>query len=353
MKIRFVVFGLVLAGLVLVLTLAACQSRDNSDHRASFSFQSYAPEDVWLTQEHDGGEVLSGDEVTHTFTLKNDLSTPLRIVQDADIVPNCGCAKIAPGARELASGDETQVTVQIVTKGNGAFNHGGRIVWTDPANKIHVALFSVRGVARPPIRIEPSELIFERADLARGQSKEIQVTFDPAVDRTSLSVTVPEKSFALEKKGSTGDKEEVYSIKCLLPASGNEDEADECVFTAKVAKENGGFQVSAKVVLYVQRAGGIEVQPNRLLVRFGADGRAVARCTVSGEIWPGSDAIEEISCPDYRVEWKPMPLGAASKATIIQLTLKRGDEKKQVSESSIQIKARGVDPVRVPIEVQE
>jgi hypothetical protein len=354
MKNRCVPFEFALVGLVLVVALVGCQSKSNSGPPAHSTHHSYAPEDLWQTLEHDGGEVLAGDEVAHAFTLKNELSSIIQIVKDGDIVANCGCASVFPAARELAPGDATPVTVKIATTGkSGPFKHGGHIAWTDAEGKVHVAVFSVRGVARPPLRVEPHELVFERADLAKGLWKELQLTLDPAVDRESLSLVGPEQGFVIEKKDVAGAQGAVYSIKCLLLPSGEEEEWYECVFTAKLAKEHGGSVVSAKAFLLVQRVGNIDVQPSRLVVRFGPDGRGVAKCVVSGDAWQGPEAIETITCPGYRLEWKPTRLGSASTATIIQLTLFQPDDRNSPKESLIQIKAKGLDMFHVPVEIQE
>src|SRR5262245_61553824 len=76
---------LLVLGCVLIL---GCQSRENSAPLPELTHQAYAPEDVWLTLEHDEGEVLSGVEATHTFDLTNEFSSTLRIVRDKDIVAN-------------------------------------------------------------------------------------------------------------------------------------------------------------------------------------------------------------------------------------------------------------------------
>jgi hypothetical protein len=315
--------------------------------------QVVPPAETWQNLEYDVGEFPAGIEVSHTFALANDLATALHVRKDSDIVPNCGCASLTPATRELAPAATTNVAVKVATrdKGSGPFRYGGRIVWTDAREQTHVASFYLTGVARPPFAFQPYELVFERDEVATGRTKELTVTLDAAVDESSVTLEAPTDALALEKIRSEGGRR-VYSVKCLQQPRGEDEETHEIVLAAKLTPQYGCIPVSAILVVHVQEAVPLDVQPKTLDLRPGPEGRAIGKLVLSGEAMKAGGTVHSIECADFKVEWKARRAGPAASSTVLEITLFAPSDKDGPEKSTLQVKVEGLPALHVPIRVR-
>jgi len=322
-----------------------CESRNQ--HAAPLT-------EAWQNLEHDVGEIPSGIEISHTFPLSNNLASALHVRKDSDIVPNCGCASLTPATRELALAATTNVAVKVATrdKGSGPFRYGGRIVWTDAREQTHVATFYLTGVARPPFAFQPHELVFERDEVATGRSKELTVTLDAAVDDSSVTLEAPTGGLAVERIRS-GRGRRVYSVKCLQQPRGEDEETHEIALAAKLTPQYGSIPVSATLVVHVQEAVPLDVQPKTLDLLPGADGRALAKLILSGEAMKAGGTVHSIECADFKVEWKASRVSPASPSTVVEITLFAPPDKGGPEKSTLQVKVEGLPALHVPIRVHK
>jgi hypothetical protein len=325
----------------------------------SFGCQSRAPtapisasQQIWQSQEHEVGEVTAGFEIAHRFTLTNDLTRVLKIQKDRDIIRNCGCADITSATRELAPEATTTVTVKVATRDkSGPFSYGGRIIWTDSENTIHIAVFLLTGVARPPLAPEPNELVFEREDVAKGQNKELRLTVNPAVDEASLTVEAT-KALAIEQVSSQPGSR-VYAVKCLQQPESEDEEIHDIYLSAKLSPKHTSIPVSTKVVVRVREAVPLSVQPKSLDLRVGPDGRAIGKLALAGDAVKGGDNIESITCGDYKVEWKRTRASPAAPTSIVEITVTPPDNKAGPEQSILYVKVKGLAALHVPIQVRK
>jgi hypothetical protein len=343
--------------LVLCLASTSCQpSGVATTGRAAHRSHAELLEGDWLVLEHDTGEIPAGADVSHTFTLTNEFSESLRINAVGDIEVSCNCAGVTPAAWELAPGESTSVDVRVTTGlKNGPFRDGGHIIWTDAHNQTHTAAFVLRAVARPPVTFDPEELVFELDDLAKGIAKDLKVTPSSTVDKDSLTLTLPEKDFAIEKKGVECEAV-VYSIKCLLPPEADDvGDAPFLVVGARALNKLGGTAVSMSLPIAVHQSVPLLVQPQQLVVRLSQiEQRGAARLMLTGEALtdPGRD-IESITCADYMLEWKMSRIGHSTPTVFIDLTFKPKPGDTAPAQSSVQIKVRGRNSRRVPVTVEK
>jgi hypothetical protein len=331
--------------LVALAVSSGCESRTQQ--------RVPVPREAWQTLDHEVGEVTAGIEISHTFVLANNLASPLHVLRDADVASNCGCATITTAARELAPGATTDVTVKVATRDRkGPFRLGGRIVWTDARNEPHLAVFALVGVARPPLALQPDELVFERDEVAKGRSKELKVIVDSAVDEASLTVEAPTGALAVEPiRSEKGHR--VYAVKCLQPPRGEDEEFHAIVLAAKLTPRLGGIPVSAKVVVQVREAVPLDVQPKSLELRLDPDGRAVGKFVLSGEAMQGGDNVESLSCADYEVEWKATHTRPESPTAVVEITLLAPPDKNGPEKTTVRVKVKGLPALHVPVLVRK
>jgi len=340
-----------LLGILLSSGLTGCQGGG-----ASPSHGKMGNPESWVELKYDAGDVLAGDEITHNFTLENDLPVLVRIGNDSAIVPSCYCSNLAPDLRELAPGQKTSISVKLATgRLIGKITHGGRITWMDAKNEAHTAAFWLHATVRPPMILEPATLVFNREHLAERSWQDLKIVLDREVDAKSLSVAVTsDKEFAVARKSAEGNIL-VYSVKCLLPIEAEEASIDRALFiTASANHKHGNRPVTVEAPVVIYPIVPLCVQPQSLIISLTQpENPGNAKLVLSGEALtdPEKD-VESISCEDYALTWKLSRISRASTSAIIDLTIAARPGKESPPESVVQINVKGRKPVRVPITVK-
>jgi hypothetical protein len=120
---------------------------------------------------HDFGEDLQDKGFTHTFTVKNTGTAPLKILE---VDPDCACT-VPSYDKEIAPGQEGKITLMIkpfsVTK---KFTKKTKIRFNDPDKPQTVLI--VTGYAKPIIEITPSHIIRFKGELKEEHQAEVRFT---------------------------------------------------------------------------------------------------------------------------------------------------------------------------------
>ncbi len=76
--------------------------------------QLIGPKITVQSTEHNFGNVMQGEEVSHSFIISNSGGDILRIF---DVRASCGCTAVKPDKKELQPGESTKIKVVFNTKG--------------------------------------------------------------------------------------------------------------------------------------------------------------------------------------------------------------------------------------------
>lgn len=97
------------------------------------------PKLVMQQNEYDFGNIVQGEEVSHTFVLTNGGSGLLKII---NVKPSCGCTAAMPEKDELGPGESTNLNVKFNSSGRfGKQKKLVRIESNDPDNPQAVITF--------------------------------------------------------------------------------------------------------------------------------------------------------------------------------------------------------------------
>ena len=122
----------------------------------------------------DAGDVYAGDEVTHTFRIRNAFGVPYTIDH---IGVGCGCLSVDSGQRTFQPGDEIQVKARLSAEGFGLRRRVIHVVPTDEA--LPILRLTLRANVLDRLSIMPTRL---RATFRTADS--------PGADRAALDVTI-------------------------------------------------------------------------------------------------------------------------------------------------------------------
>ncbi len=108
--------------------------------------QVIGPKLILQQTEHDFGNIIQGEEVSHTFVITNGGDDLLKITS---VKPSCGCTAAMPEKNELAPGESTNLVVKFNSTGRyGKQKKIVRIESNDPENP--QALVTIKGVVVLP-----------------------------------------------------------------------------------------------------------------------------------------------------------------------------------------------------------
>src|SRR5215813_12299308 len=119
-----------LLSLIIALTFAAFAQAPSQDGPPEGVTKSSAPKIAMEEREHNFGKVKQGEEVSHTFKIKNEGAAEL-VIQN--VSPACGCtASDLP--KKLAPGEEGKITLAVKTAGmNGKNERYAEVISNDAA----------------------------------------------------------------------------------------------------------------------------------------------------------------------------------------------------------------------------
>lgn len=152
LKIGWLIFGLALA----VAPLPSTASTD-------------APRAVFASTIYDFGTVKQGQEIAHTFILRNEGTEPLKI-SHAELSGRDLTARFKP---LIGAGQESQVTLTWDTSQVKREVEGQAIIYLNDPDQPQVTLF-LKGVVVPPIDILPYAAVF--FSVFNGETKDRSVT---------------------------------------------------------------------------------------------------------------------------------------------------------------------------------
>ncbi|UCH65001.1 MAG: DUF1573 domain-containing protein [Ignavibacterium sp.] len=145
----------------------------------SLSFaQLLNPKLVLQQNEHDFGDMVQGEEVSHVFVLSNSGGGLLKI---NNVKPSCGCTAAMPEKTELGPGESTNLTVSFNSKGRrGKQKKIVRIETNDPENpqqiitiKGNVVVEKANNDAQPVLKFSETQHDFGKIE----QGKVVEHTF--------------------------------------------------------------------------------------------------------------------------------------------------------------------------------
>jgi len=119
-----------LLSLIIALTFAAFAQAPAQDGPTEAVTKSAAPKIAMEEREHNFGKVKQGEEVSHTFKIKNEGAAELVI---HNVSPACGCTA-SDFPRKLAPGEEGKITLAVKTAGmNGKNDRYADVISNDTA----------------------------------------------------------------------------------------------------------------------------------------------------------------------------------------------------------------------------
>lgn len=119
-----------LLSLIIALPLGAFAQAAVQDAPEDEKTKSAAPKIALVERDHNFGKVKEGEEVSHTFKIKNDGAAELVI---HNVSPACGCTA-SDFPRKLAPGEEGKITLAVKTAGmNGKNERYADIISNDLA----------------------------------------------------------------------------------------------------------------------------------------------------------------------------------------------------------------------------
>ena len=128
---------------------------------------------------HQAGQVLAGTPIVHAFPFQNPTDRKLRLVDQDDVRPSCGCAHVRVIDYELEPGASTAVTVRVRTEGRqGPLAEAVSVTWTSETGQRWEHVFAIRGQVRSALRFTPDELSFDKSEVARAVRKQVSCTSD-------------------------------------------------------------------------------------------------------------------------------------------------------------------------------
>lgn len=156
--------------------------------------------------ESDFGERPSGDQLTHTFILRNTGGSLLEI---RNVRVSCGCTGSHLSKNTLAPGDEATLTVRLDLSGrSGPQNHYVTVHSNDPRQPQYS--LNLRGVAVPKFNVTPRTLNFQRIDPASPPNGVIRV--EATGDHTLAIQGVTTTQDRLEVRLETLEEHKTYEI---------------------------------------------------------------------------------------------------------------------------------------------
>jgi len=121
---------------------------------------------------HNFGQALSGELITHTFTLSNTTEDPIQIT---DIRTSCGCTASKLEKRLLEPGDSVDLEVQFSLRGRRGPQRTSVVVFTDSEDNPRLTL-SLVGHAIEPVQVQPSELVFGQVRPGQQAERRLSIT---------------------------------------------------------------------------------------------------------------------------------------------------------------------------------
>ncbi len=170
-----------------------------------------APKLVAEQREFSAGTVKSGEEVSHSFAIKNDGNAELQI---RSVVPSCGCTA-SEFTRAIAPGQEGKVTLLVRTNGySGPITKDATVTTNDPKmSKLVLSMSMVvkdssklGGKRQGPFIVGPSDQITKRIPHGSSATAVMSITSDGSRPFKINRVEPNGKAFTVELQPLPNDK---------------------------------------------------------------------------------------------------------------------------------------------------
>src|SRR5215813_10438901 len=142
-----------LLSLIIALTFAAFAQAPAQDGPSEGVTKSAAPKIAMEEREHNFGKVKQGEEVSHTFKIKNEGAAEL-VIQN--VSPACGCTA-SDFPRKLAPGEEGNITLAVKTAGMNGKNDRYADVISNDTTQASLKLWVHMDVYKSDVYIVDSE----------------------------------------------------------------------------------------------------------------------------------------------------------------------------------------------------
>ncbi len=344
-----VVLGVTVAVAAIFVGWSMARRRDNSSAPAVAA----KPTTTQYDQQHNMGEIWSGQKVVHNFIFKNPVNRRIRIKSEADVQRTCGCTSIETSTKILHPGQEAGILVTINTsQPDGMIAQKATIQWWPESGEPIVVNCRLQATIKLAITIDPPFMEFSEAELESGRSKEFRIVSRVPIDWSTLHliksseyiklsdvVVSPDDSrlaFASLRfsipQDTGGITATIRAIARIHPDSPSLQPFDSTGFATAVAKHE--VQIAWK--------------PSRLLVSTDASkGKAVGRLWFSGKTLLGlKNPISSVRVKGHDLPHVVTP--TADNAFLLQLELSDDDLGPNEPAGEIEVELKDALRFKVP-----
>ena len=223
---------------------------------------------------HQAGQVLAGTPIVHAFQFQNSTNRKLRLVDQDDVRPSCGCAHARVIDYELEPGASTAVTVRVQTEGRqGPLAEAVSVTWTSETGQRWEHVFAIRGQVRSALRFTPGELSFDRSEVARALRKQVSCTSDLPIDWRSAVVQVAAPCVEVENQHLAADGQTLlFDVVCHPAGTGDSRQA---VIRLDVDGAVGRFTtatgISAQLPVFAADSTALNIAPRTASLRLKSE----------------------------------------------------------------------------------
>lgn len=225
--------------------------------------------------KRDAGEVEPGDMQRFQYTLRNEGDAPLSLQA---LEPTCYCTSAKAEAWEVPAGGETKIHVTIDPSDFvGPIHKGLEILTNDPKNPKQLVQVSL--VVRPGIAVVPPELDFGAVPAAGSRTSTVDLKASrqrpfQVVSAKSEAPWVSVNQEALELEERSGVRLYVKVQPGVPPGP----------FTTRIVVEtNDAAKPRIEIAVRGSGAGGLRIEPARMVFEKAAPGADIGTITLSGD----------------------------------------------------------------------
>lgn len=266
---------------------------------------------------HQAGQVLAGTPIVHAFQFQNSTNRKLRLVDQDDVRPSCGCAHARVIDYELEPGASTAVTVRVQTEGRqGPLAEAVSVTWTSETGQRWEHVFAIRGQVRSALRFTPGELWFDRSEVARAVRKQVSCTSDLPIDWRSAVVQVAAPCVEVENQHLAADGQTLlFDVVCHPAGTGDSRQA-----VIRLDVDGAGLgdspplqAFSAQLPVYAADSTALNIAPRTASLRLKSEGAPwMGQLIVTGDAVAAGADVRRVNCPSGRIGYRSTRIAASA-----------------------------------------
>ncbi len=288
--------------------------------------------------EFNFGEQSNNQSIDHTFVIRNDGDSELRIT---NVRSSCGCTVGNITAREIPPGETSEITASYNLRGRRGRQRSVLTIESNDPEQRHLRLI-MSGYAMEPLSVRPSSVVFGQVAQGHRSLRQVELTGTPEQAFELANVQIDGNGFSVVEQEEIAPHQYRLTIETLP-------EGETGHRRALLVVETTHPQVPrVQVPLHADWAGALSVAPNAITLMAGTD-RPVTRYIV---IRPGGVRdfeVTEVMTPSDAIQVNILSL--PNNSYRIQLSNVVGSDDLVGQSVRIRTNVDELDDLEVPFEI--